>query len=189
MKMHLFCANREGLCENRAAMGLSRKKAIVRTVEDELFTGYLPVAGFAANGLIEMLDLDGRIASIPSQRVRTIAYVRDFNLRTANPEQLTRRTFLARPRSEGLWVRLVLENDDQLEGLAALDASLLDGLLDDAGVFLTPPDVRCNTQRVFVPRTAIKEFHVVAVVTTPSRKEKAMQPGRSGTGDLPFPPG
>ena len=177
------------MCDNRAAMAQSRKKAIVRTVADEVHTGYLPISGFALAGHIELLDLSGRVVSIPLERTRTIAFVRDFNLGEPQPEQLTRRTFLARPRTEGLWVRLVLEDGGALEGLAPLDASLLDGLLGDLGLFLIPPDVRCNTQRVFVPRTAIREFQIVAVITSPSKNEKPQQPGRVESGNLPFPAG
>ncbi len=169
-------------------MAHSRKKAIVRTTVDEVYIGYLPAAGFVGeNRTVELLDPGGRIVTIALAQIRMIAFVRDFNLGEAHPEQLTRRTFLARPRAEGLWVRLMLQNGDALEGLAASDASLLDELLDDFGLFLTPPDVRCNTQRVFVPRTAITKLQVVAVVTSPSKKDAPKVAGREQTERLPFP--
>ena len=167
-------------------MAHSRKKVILRTNADVVHAGYLPAAGFVMDGRVELLDLSGRIVAVPLDEVRTIAYVRDFNLGEAEPEQLTRRVFLTRPRTEGLWVRLQLANGDGLEGLAALDASLLDGVLRDEGLFLLPPDVRCNTQWVFVPRTAMVEFQALAVVTSPS---KAKGKARVETGELPFPIG
>lgn len=167
-------------------MAHSRKKVILRTIRDEIYAGYLPASGFVSGGAIELLDLTGRIISVAAAETRTVSYVRDFNLGEEHPEQLTRRTFLARPRTEGLWVRLVFENGETLEGLAALDAALLDGLLEDSGLFLAPPDVRCNTQRVFVPRSAIAEFRVLAVVTNPSKVKAS---GRVRSAELPFPHG
>ncbi len=63
----------------------------------------------------------------------------------------------------GLWLRLRLRDGDALEGLGANDASLL----EPAGLFLAPPDIRSNTQRIFVPRTSISELAVVAVIGAP----------------------
>jgi hypothetical protein len=64
-----------------------------------------------------------------------------------------------------------------LEGLAPLDAALLDDVLNDAGLFLVPPDVRSNTQRIYIPRCSISGLQILAVITTPSRKKPA--PGSS----------
>ena len=118
-----------------------------------------------------------------------VSYVRDFNLGEEHPEQLTRRSFLARPRSEGLWVRLVLENHEELEGMAAIDLSLLDGVVEDFGLFVTPPDVRCNTQRVYIPRSSIRSLRVVALVTNPSKSKDAgrARPEEVKSPELPFP--
>ncbi len=56
---------------------------------------------------IDLLDLSGRVIPLLLNDIKHICYVRDFNLTdTVNPERLTRRTFLARPRTEGLWLRL-----------------------------------------------------------------------------------
>ena len=149
----------------------SRKKVIVRRFSGDTLPGYLPHAGFAHNGVLDLLDLSGRILPLPLPDIKTICYVRDFNLGdTANPERLTRRTFLARPRTEGLWLRITFRTGDLFEGLAPTDISLLDSLVDDAGVFLTPPDTGSNTQRLFIPRAAIAEMQLLAVVTTPSRR-------------------
>lgn len=158
-------------------MASSRKKAIVRTVTNQLLHGYLPLAGLLDRGTVSLLDLEGRILPIPLESIRSIAYVRDFNLSDrSDPERLTRRTFLARPRSEGLWIRLTLVGGDILEGLAPIDLSLIDGLLDDRGIFLIPPDIRSNTQRLYIPRSAIAEVQLLAVITTPSKPKPARDP-------------
>jgi hypothetical protein len=162
-------------------MASSRKKVILRTIANAILPGYLPVTGLVEtrSGVhtIDLLDLEGRITPIPLDTIRSIAYVRDFNLGDRDdPERLTRRTFLARPRAEGLWLRLTLtgtgtgsSEKDILEGLAPLDLSLVDALLEDRGLFLIPPDIRSNTQRLFIPRHAFTDLQILAVITTPSK--------------------
>ena len=144
-----------------------------------------------AKGELELLDVAGRLVAVSLKQVRYVAYVRDFNLDDAVlPERLTRKTFLARPRTEGLWVRVTFRGGDVLEGLAGLDATLLDDAMDDAGIYLVPPDIRLNTQRIFVPRTAMAALAVLGVVTTPSKtvlNGKAKK--HEGELDLPFPEG
>lgn len=159
-------------------MASSSKKVILRTVSGATRPGYLPPAAILSpSAQVELLDLEGRIASIPLDQVRSIAYVRDFNLADAHDlERLTRRTFLARPRTEGLWLRLTLLGSEPLEGLAPLDLSLFDSLLRDRGLFLTPPDIRSNTQRLFIPHHSITSLQVLAVITAPSRPRTAPLP-------------
>ncbi|HEV2647447.1 MAG TPA: hypothetical protein VGU46_13890 [Acidobacteriaceae bacterium] len=152
-------------------MSNSRKKVIVRRFSGDTLPGYLPASGLARTGSLDLLDLSGRILTLTLTDIKTVSYVREFNLSdVANPERLTRRVFLARPRTEGLWVRLTFRSGDQLEGLAPTDLTLLDGLTEDAGLYLTPPDTRSNTQRIYIPRTAITELVLLAVVTSPSRR-------------------
>jgi hypothetical protein len=158
-------------------MPSSRKKVIVRKLSREWLAGYLPPADFAHRGSIELLDLGGKALAVPLDEMKWICFVRDFNSgESDNPERLLRKTFAGRPRSEGLWLRLRLTDGDSLEGLATNDL----GLLDPAGVFLAPPDIRSNTQRIFLPRNSIAELEVVAVITNPSRKKAAAV----GQGDL-----
>jgi hypothetical protein len=153
-------------------MSTSRKKVIVRRFSGDTLPGYLPHAAFVHNQSLDLLDLSGRIIPLPLSDIKTISYVRDFNLSdTVNPERLNRRTFLARPRSEGLWVRMTFRTGELLEGLTPTDCSLLDALINDAGLFLTPPDTRSNTQRIYVPRAALTELQLLAVITTPSRRQ------------------
>jgi hypothetical protein len=175
-------------------MASSRKKVIVRSVAEKEHTvqaGYLPGSGFVnrAAGQLELLDIDGRIVPIALSAVRYVAYVRDFNLDDReNPERLLRKTFLARPRTEGLWVRAIFLNGDVIEGLAPLDLSLLEDAAADDGVFLIPPDVRSNTQRLYIPRSSLSALQVVGVITTPSKA--IAPPGKKKHADeldLPFP--
>ena len=150
-------------------MSLGRKKAIIRRFDRDWIAGYLQPAGFAANDRLELLDLAGKVADIPLSEVKWICFVRDFNSgEVENPERLLRKTFAGRPRSEGLWIRLRLTDGDSIEGLTANDLSLI----DSCGLFLTPPDIRSNTQRMFLPRQSISEFEIIAVITNSSRKKR-----------------
>lgn len=153
-------------------MSSAHKKVIVRRPTNETLAGYLPLSGFVHAGSVPLLDLEGRVISISLRDIKHICYVRDFNLSdSTNPERLTRRTFLARPRAEGLWVRMTFRTGDLLEGLAATDLCLADEMIGDAGIFITPPDTRSNTQRIYVPRVALSELQLVAVITAPSRRK------------------
>jgi hypothetical protein len=178
-------------------MASAHKKVIVRRFLGDTVPGYLPLARFVRtrtsgrpdDRAVDLLDLSGRIHTIALDEIKHICYVREFNLTDpANPERITRRTFIARPRTEGLWLRLTFRNPpgltpsptaepEQFEGLAPLDLSFADDLVQDAGLFLIPPDIRSNTQRIYVPRPAITELQLLAVITTPSRKKAA--PGSS----------
>ena len=154
-------------------MSSSHKKVIVRRFLGDVLAGYLPPSAFLSDGHVHLLDLEGRVLPIPLADIKHICYVRDFNLSDpANPERLTRRSFLARPRSEGLWLRLTFRTGDQIEGLAPTDQSLLDDLIVDTGLYLTPPDIRSNTQRIYVPRSSLAEIQLLAVITAPSRRSK-----------------
>ena len=162
-------------------MATSRKKVILRTLDDGLRCGYLPLNqildGSSEAATVPLLDLEGRIDPVPLAQVRHIAFVRDFNLGdTQDPEHLSRRTFLARPRTEGLWLRLTLTAGEIFEGLAALDLTLFDGLLDDRGFFLIPPDMRSNTQRLYLPRHTVIAVQFLAVITTPSKTKPVTSP-------------
>lgn len=151
-------------------MSSSRKKAIVRRFTRDWLAGYVATSGFVHQGAIEVLDLSGKVLAIPIHEVKWVCFVRDFNSgEMDNPEKFVRKNYAGRPRGEGLWLRLQLRDGDQFEGLAENDI----GLLDADGFFLTPPDTRSNTQRVWLPRTALAELEVVAVIGSAARKKPA----------------
>ena len=167
-------ASQHRLCGTERMMSNSRKKVLIRRFAGDTVPGYLPLSAFVRGldsaRVIDLLDLSGRILELSLNDVKTISYVRDFNLGDlVDPERLTRRAFLARPRNEGVWLRITFRSGDLLEGLAASDISFVDSLLADSGLHITPPDVRSNTQRIFVPRSAISELQLVAIITNPSR--------------------
>ena len=146
----------------------SRKKVIVRKFSRDWQSGYVEPQGFVRDGRLELLDLNGKVTEIALQEIKMVCFVRDFLASDpANPERLVRRTFTTRPRSAGIWLRLHFRDGDQLEGMASNDLSLL----DPGGIQLTPPDTRSNTQRIFVPHTALEALQVVAVIGSGTRRK------------------
>jgi hypothetical protein len=161
-------------CDNPAGgdfpMPVSRKKVIVRKLSRDWLSGYLPPAAFVVQEQAQVLDLAGKLISVSMAEVKWICFVRDFQSGDVNqPERLLRKTFVTRPRSQGLWVRARLKDNDLIEGLAQNDLTLLEG----EGLFMIPPDTRSNTQRIFLPRQAVAELDVLAVIKTGSRRGPA----------------
>ena len=155
-------------------MSSAQKKVVVRRFGDHLSWGYLPQDLPVHDGTLELIDPAARVTPLPVVEVKWIAYVRDFNLTDRHsPERLERRRFTARPRSEGLWVRLRFMDSDIIEGLLQVGLPLLDALADSGGLFLVPPDPRGNTQRLFVPRAAIQALEPLGLVLPPGAKPPA----------------
>ncbi len=154
--------------------GSSRKKVIVRKLSRDWQSGYVDPLNFAANGRLELLDLTGKVISISLQEVKMMCFVREF-FSGDEPERLIRRSFTSRPRTPGLWLRLRLRDGDEIEGLASNDVSLL----EVEGIQFAPPDMRSNTQRIFVPRTALQSLEIVAVIH-PSARRKPDLAGQEG---------
>ena len=151
-------------------MGSSRKPVIVRKFSREWYAGYAGAVFGQDTPSLEVLDLTGKVLSLAWDTVKWVCYVRDFpSGEMVNPERLMQKRFAVRPRSAGLWLRMTLTDGDELEGLAANDRSLVSG----AGLLLTPPDTRSNTQRIFVPRQAIQTLEVVSLIGASGRKRKA----------------
>ena len=46
-------------------------------------------------------------------------------------------------------------------------------LVSSDGIFLTPPDLRSNTQRIWIPKTSLEELDVVAVIGAAKKKPQA----------------
>jgi hypothetical protein len=147
-------------------MPSSRKKTIARRFTRDWLPGYVSFdgsspAGFLANGALELLALDGKVVSLDLKTIKWLCFVRDFNSGEAdNPERLLRKTYAGRPRTEGLFVRVTLIDGDLVEGIASNDLSLI----SSQGIFVTPPDTRSNTQRIWIPANSLSELEVVAVI-------------------------
>jgi hypothetical protein len=158
-------------------MPSSRKKAIARKFTRDWVAGYVVFDGSSPSGFLngdtlELLALDGKVLSLELKTIKWLCFVRDFNSgEPSNPEHLLRKTFAGRPRTEGLYLRATLTDGDLIEGIASNDLSLLTA----QGILLTPPDIRSNTQRIWIPAASLTELEVVSVIggvkKKPSRPE------------------
>lgn len=153
-------------------MASQRKPVIVRKFTRDWLAGYSP-STFAADAPdLEILDQSGKVLRLAWPTVKWVCFVRDLTVSpsdSANPERLLHKRFTIRPRSAGLWLRMTLVDGEELEGLAQNDRSLIEG----PGLLLTPPDLRSNTQRIFVPRTAIQSLEVVSLIGAGRRRADA----------------
>ena len=148
-------------------MSSARKPVIVRKFSRDWSAGYAGGAVSAGATECEILDVNGKVLRIPWTDVKWVCYVRDFPQGdSTNPERLMQKRFATRPRTAGLWLRMTLTDGEELEGLAANDRSLVEG----AGLLLTPPDTRSNTQRIYVPRSSIQTLEVVSLIGAAARK-------------------
>ncbi len=152
-------------------MASLRKPVIVRKFSRDWCAGYAPPSFAPDAPELEILDLTGKVLRIAWEQVKWVCYVRDLpapnsTADAAGPERLLNKRFTTRPRTAGVWLRLTLNDGDLLEGLAANDRSLLLG----AGLLLTPPDTRSNTQRIYVPRAAIQSLEVAGLIGAAGRK-------------------
>jgi len=153
------------------AMASVRKPVIVRKFSRDWCAGYAGATFGQDAAELEILDLTGKVLRIGWEQVKWVCYVRDFPAQNqandqANPERLLHKRFSIRPRTAGIWLRMTLADGEELEGLAANDRSLVEG----AGLLLTPPDTRSNTQRIYVPRQAIQSLEVVSLIGVSARR-------------------
>jgi len=109
------------------------------------------------------------------EKVRCVYFVREFSEKY-EPE---RKTFLSRPKLEGLWLRVRFPDGEAYEGIIAND---LRDLLEN-GVQLTPPDLHGNALRIFIPRTSCSEVKVMGVVGL-ARKTGRGAPAPAGQSKL-----
>jgi hypothetical protein len=162
------------------AMASARKPVIVRKFSREWYAGYAGSVFGQDSAALEVLDLTGKVLTVAWDAVKWVCYVRDFSSSSDqnNPERLLQKKFTVRPRAAGLWLRMTLNDGDELEGIAANDRSLVSG----AGLLLTPPDTRSNTQRIYVPRQAIQSLEVLSLIGAIGRKRR---PDRTSTEGQP----
>ena len=155
-------------------MASARKPVIVRKFSRDWVAGYASASFGQDSPELEILDLSGRLLRIGWEQVKWVCYVRDLPTGAsdqANPERLLHKRFAIRPRTAGLWMRMTLTDGEELEGLAGNDRSLVQG----AGLLLTPPDMRSNTQRIYVPRQAIQALEVLSLIGAPRSRAASQQ--------------
>ena len=147
-------------------MSSTHKKVVVRKIDRDSVNGYVAPANFVREGKLELLNTAGNVVAIDLRDIKGVYFVREFG----DSESLSRKTFTSRPRTEGLWVRLKFKDNEVLEGMMPNDLSLTTA----EGFLVSPPDLRSNTQRIFVPRSALDSLTVLAVIGATRRRRKGV---------------
>lgn len=136
-------------------------------MDRDSINGYVGAA-FVVDGKLEMLNVAGVVVHIDLDDIKGVYFVRDFG----DSESVVRKTFTTRPRSEGLWVRLKFRDNEVLEGM--MPNNLIQ--IGPEGFLINPPDTRSNTQRIFVPRTALSELTVLSVIGSATKRRRPAVP-------------
>lgn len=129
--------------------------------------GYLPASGLGLATTVDVLTPDGEHRALELANVRCVYFVREFS----EKYQPERKSFLSRPKLEGLWLRVRFPDGEAIEGIIAND---LRDLLEN-GVQLTPPDLHGNALRIFIPRTSCAEVKVMGVVGLARKAGRGVQ--------------
>ncbi len=147
-------------------MPSTHKKVVVRKVDRDSVNGYVAPSNFVREGKLELLNTAGNVVAIELRDIKGVYFVREFG----DSDAFSRKTFTSRPRTEGLWVRLRFKDNEILEGMMPNDLSLTMG----EGFLINPPDLRSNTQRIFVPRSALASLTVLAVIGATRRRRRGL---------------
>jgi hypothetical protein len=156
-------------------MPSTHKKVVVRKMDRDSINGHVAPANFVREGKLELLNTSGNVVAIDLKDIKAVYFVREFG----DFESPSRKTFTSRPRTEGLWVRLKFKDNEVVEGMMPNDLSLTTA----EGFLINPPDLRSNTQRIFVPRTALESLTVLAVIGATHRRRKG---GSADTRQVPM---
>jgi len=143
------------------------KKVVVRRFDRETLSGFVNPYTYLQHQAIEVLRPDGALALLPYTEVKSVSFVKDFE-----GAQETGRIFMTRPKLEGLWVRMVFQDGEVMDGI--LPNNLL--TWDIAGFTVTPPEPDGNSQKIFVPRQALRGIQILGVVGSPLRTKKKKAP-------------
>jgi hypothetical protein len=139
----------------------TRKKVVVLLLDLTAHKGYVNPADLPGTDTLDLLTPDGEHQAVPADDIKAVYFVDDLN----QPYQPERKSFLSRPKLEGLWLRLTFRDRETLEGIVSNE--LLEIL--DRGIQFIPPDLHGNCSRVYVPRSALTEVKVLGVVGAAKR--------------------
>jgi hypothetical protein len=160
---------------NQLLTGSTNKKVVVERFEREPLKGFVNPQSWLLPAGLELLSVSGTLALVPYEDVKVVSFVKD--LEGADPSR-QRRVFTTRPKTEGLWVRMLFRDGDYLDGV--LPNNLLQ--LDIYGFSVVPPDPSSNNQRSFVPKAALTDLKVLGVIGGPLKRRKRPPPSKDQIG-------
>jgi hypothetical protein len=140
--------------------GSTNKKIVIRRFDREPVPGFVNPQTYQQPAGIEVLSVSGTLILVPYPEIKAAYFVRDFD---GPAPETDSRVFNTRPKMNGLWVRMRFRDGEIMDGL--LPNNLLQ--LEPYGFTVVPPNPSSNNQRVFVPKAALEELHVLGVVGSP----------------------
>ena len=141
------------------------KKILIERFDRVMMRGYVQLLPASAADPLELITPDGSALAVPLNQIKAVCFVRDME----GPSILNeRREFLSRPKSHGLWVEVNFTDGEKIEGIVPNDLKEL----GPPGYALTPPEIAGNTQRVWVPQSAVDRLVVLGVVGSPKRSQR-----------------
>jgi hypothetical protein len=147
----------------------TNKRVLLARFDRETLAGFVQTPGAFGADSIELLTPEGALLKVPYAEMKVLCFVRDFE---AGETWREHRSFSTRPKSPGLWVRLLFRDGDSVEGMIANNLMLV----EPAGFSIVPPDPTFQNQKLFVPRTALADVQVLGVIGSPlKRKAKKME--------------
>jgi hypothetical protein len=118
-------------------------------MDRDSINGYVAPANFVREGKLELLNTAGNVVTIDLRDIKVVYFVREFG-DADSPSRF--------------------KDNEVLEGMMPNDLSL-----DTAeGFLINPPDLRSNTQRLFVPRSALESLTVLAVIGATRRHRRGV---------------
>jgi hypothetical protein len=118
----------------------TNKKVLLARFDRESVEGFVHASAGFDGEAIEILSPSGTLIRVPVVDTKAVCFVRDFEVGETWQQH---RTFLARPKMPGIWVRLLFRDGDSLEGMLPNNMMLVEA----AGFNIIPPDPTFQNQR------------------------------------------
>jgi len=134
----------------------SRPKIIAGTRKGERFKGTLIDGRSIYRGFLRMKSLEGRDLPLDLEQIKGVFFVRDYE---GNAGHIDEKTITTDPEQKGLRVRIRFEDNEMMEGIVE---NCLD-FVQEPGFFFWPSDPDGNNELIFVVKSALLGFRVLAV--------------------------
>ena len=155
----------------------TNKKVIVTRFDRDAVPGFVQTPGGFTTDSVELLTPSGTLVHVPYSEVKAVCFVRDFE---DGDGWRPNRSYAARPKTAGLWVRLTFRDGDTSEGVISNNLMLL----EPEGFQVVPPNPSFQGQRFFVPRDALRDLLVLGVIGSPVKRKRPEKAEEEATDQL-----
>ncbi len=131
----------------------SLRKVVLRDRDGNTTFGFSYQTEFSDE--VKIITREGKDQTLPLSELKAVFFVRDFK---GDPQYEPVQFLSKAPPSERLWVRVQFPDGEVLEGRVR---NSLD-LISQPGFYLWPSDHETNNVSVFIPKSAIAGFSILA---------------------------